>query len=183
MTSSKDPITAATKEHLWPYLQHIGFSKVSDRKYAREEDGIIQQLWVDANGIGGKRRTVVVLCANFVFGSVNGYMDPHGFRICGGKRWNMSSIESAKRAMQLIVNALRESELAKLDELARMDAMLLALKNFPGRDWFDSYSELIDRWNRGDGELLKLADSNRAALRLMSPNKSLNGDVAKATRR
>ena len=106
-----DPLTVAVASGLWPYLKSIGFLKTTSRKFARERDGIIQQVWVDAAGFGGASRTFIVLCCNFPFGSVNGYMDPHGFRICKERTWDLSTPTAAEASVLEIVTALKSSQL------------------------------------------------------------------------
>lgn len=166
MNRSKDPITAAARSHLWPYLEGIGFVQVTPRKYAREKADIIQQLWIDANGVGGKSRTIVILCCNFPFGSIDGYMDPHGFRICDEKRWNMSTHVRADAAMKEVVTALEESELDKLDGISTSADMLRALKGFWRKEWYEANIVLAKRWVEGDEAMREISRKNRAALNL-----------------
>lgn len=164
---ASDPIAAAGTRYLWPYLSRTGFGKVTQRKYARVRNDVVQQLWIDANGSGGKSRTRVILCVHFIFGDLDGYMDPHGFIICGGKSWNMSTSDSADHAMQLVVAALEQTEMKRLDELSSPEAMLRALAAFSRRaDWHREYSTLWDRWQRTDADLLRKAERNRVALGL-----------------
>lgn len=59
-----DALTQAITTTLWPFLKNEGFQKVTPRKFVRERRDVFQQLWVDANGSGGSKRTFVVLCAS-----------------------------------------------------------------------------------------------------------------------
>ncbi|HEY4338620.1 MAG TPA: hypothetical protein VGM97_01620 [Steroidobacteraceae bacterium] len=165
MGSASDPLTPAINSILWPYLRGHGFSKTTARRFAREKNGVIQQLWVDANGVAGRRRTLIVLCANFVFGSVKGYMDPHGFRM--RPRWDTSDPGLAELSMAQIVDALESTELAALDALSNASDMIESLKRFSvKRTWYATYSELYRRWQNGDPELISIASENRRALKL-----------------
>ncbi|MET0659188.1 MAG: hypothetical protein ABW110_13635 [Steroidobacteraceae bacterium] len=166
---SSNPLTSAITRTLWPYLKELGFTQFTARKFARERNGVIQQLWVDANGSGGARRTIVVLCVNFPFGPVEGYMDPHGFRISNGRSWNMSSVDSAARAMEQIVATLRAGELERLDTLSDLDAMVAALRPLTYRNWHEACSRQLEMWRNDDPELRSAADENRRTLKLSSP--------------
>jgi hypothetical protein len=166
MKQAQDPLTAAISKYLWPYLKEIGFKKVTARKFAREWQGVFQQLWVDANGVSGKSQTLVVLCANFPFGSVAGYMDPHGFRICQAKRWDTATQETAELSMQNIVGSLNSREIEKLDVISNIPAMLEALKKYPQRNWFETYSGLNHLWEARSEETLKIYEENKRKLKL-----------------
>lgn len=166
MATSKDPLAAAVTGVLWPYLKEQGFSRATPRKFAREKNDVFHQLWVDANGVSGKRSTLVVLCANLPFGPVNGYMDPHGFRICNGRTWNTSTPEAAERAMHLIVEALKTSEIEKLNALSSVDALLGRLENFQRREWYETYSSHHQRWLANDPEIMATVEQNRGQLKL-----------------
>ena len=166
MKRSKDPLTASITSYLWPYLKSIGFVKVTPRKFAREKDGIVQQLWVDANGFAGREKTLFVLCSNFIFDVVDGYFDPCGFRICDGERWDMSTHEKADAAMQEGLTALQKTELQKLDNVSSIDGYLQALEGFWRTEWYVDCKELSDRWSQGDQELIDQAKSNRELLKL-----------------
>ena len=167
MATSGNPLTSAVTGILWPYLKDLGFTKFTARKFARERNGVIQQLWVDANGVAGARRTVVVLCVNFPFGPVNGYLDPHGFRMGRGRGWNMSSAESAGRAMEQIVGQLQSGELERLEALSDLDAMAAALRPFTQRNWHEVFSRQLQMWRNGDSALRIAADENRRTLKLL----------------
>jgi hypothetical protein len=166
MKQSPDPLTAAISKILWPYLKAIGFNKVSSRKFAREREGVFQQLWVDANGVSGKSSTLVVLCANFPFGSVAGYMDPHGFRICQAERWDTTTQEMAEKSMKNIVSCLESSEIEKLNSISNMVVMLESLKKYSQRNWYATYTELYERWNIKDSETWKIYEENKRKLKL-----------------
>jgi hypothetical protein len=177
MATSSNPLTAAVTSTLWPYLKGLGFTKVTARKFAREHNEVIQQLWVDANGVAGVRGTCIVLCANFPFGPVNGYMDPHGFRMGNsrgphgvrmgsGRSWNMSSIDSAQRAMEQIVASLRADDLKFLEEISDLDAMVAALRPYTLHNWFETFSRQLEMWRNGDQTLRSAADENRRKLKL-----------------
>jgi hypothetical protein len=166
VATSRNPLTAAVTSTLWPCLKELGFAKVTNRKFARERNEVIQQLWVDANGIAGARGTIIVLCANFPFGPVDGYMDPHGFRMGRGRRWNMSSVDSAQRAMEQIVASLQAGELKFLEDLSDLDAMVAALRPFAHNNWFEIFSRQLELWRSGDQTLRSAADENRRKLKL-----------------
>lgn len=161
-----DPLIQASSKTLWPFLQNEGFRKVTARKFAREKNGVFQQLWVDANGVAGKKSTYIVLCANLPFGPVNGYMDPHGFRIANGRSWSMMNSEVAEKSMQHVVEALRNSELQRLDEISSIDVMLALLENLAGRNWYSTYSQLHQKWKANDAEVVAVEKANRGALKL-----------------
>lgn len=166
MQQSKDPLTASISKLLWPYLKSEGFVKTSGRKFSREINGVIQQLWVDANGVSGKSSTLIVLCANFPFGSVNGYMDPHGFRICEGRRWNTSETEIAEKSMCSIVSILKESEIGRLNSISSVEIMLESLEKHTQRNWYATYSEMYERWRRNDPEVVAVYQENKKKLKL-----------------
>ena len=166
MPRSADSLTAVINGILWPYLESVGFKKVTNRKFARERNDVIQQLWVDANGREGKKRTCVVACVNFVFGQVDGYMDPHGFRICNGRFWNMGDRAMAEKSMTQVVAALRAHELQALEKIASVPFMLELLEKPHHLAWHSYNSGLERRWRAGDAELLRIADENRRALKL-----------------
>lgn len=162
-----DALTQAITTTLWPFLKNEGFQKVTPRKFVRERRDVFQQLWVDANGSGGSKRTFVVLCASLPFGPVNGYMDPHGFRIANGRAWNMATPKSAADGMAKVVESLQARELAKLDGISEAEKLLDLLANLPSRDWHSTYSELHQRWLNKDPEAVALERANRAALKLV----------------
>ena len=166
MKRSKDPLTAATTTYLWPFLKNLDFKKVSPRKYAREVNDTIQQLWVDANGFGGKQRTLFVLCVNVVYGNQSGYMDPCGFRICKSKTWDMSNHEKADKYMQEVVEALKETELDKMNSISSVEGIVTSLKGFWRTEWYEHNKNLAERWLKKDPELLGLAVKNRKELKL-----------------
>lgn len=166
MATSKDPLATAVAGVLWPYLKEIGFTRVTQRKFAREKNDVFHQLWVDANGVSGKRSTLVILCANLPFGPVNGYMDPHGFRICNGRTWNTGTPEAAERAMHLIVEALQASEIEKLNALSSVEALLGRLENLHRREWYETCSSHYRRWLDKDPEMMATVEQNRAQLKL-----------------
>ncbi len=161
-----DPLTQAVKQTLWPYLQSEGFKKLTPRKFVREKNDVFQQLWVDANGVAGKRSTYVILCANLPFGLINGYMDPHGFRISNSRRWNMASPETAGTSMRQVVEALKSSQLQKLDDISNIETMLALLEGLSSRSWHTTYSQLHDKWVKKDAEALAVERANREALKL-----------------
>ena len=146
--TTTDPLTPAVSRILWPFLQSAGFKKVTNRKFARDRGDVVQQIWLDANGIAGRKKLQVTACANFVFGGIDGYMDPHGFKCCNGRSWNATKPEAATIAMEQVVAALRDHEMPVLDRLSNVDAMLAA------------------RWRHQDLELLRIADGNRRLLKL-----------------
>jgi hypothetical protein len=149
-------------------LKAKGFTRRTSRRFARERNNVFQQLWVDANGVGGKRRTLIVLCANLPFGPISGYLDPHGFRICSGRMWRSDTAELAEKSMLQVVEALQTSELAKLDAISNVQSMVEALKPLTGRSWYAIYSELHRKWLEKEREVLALQDSNRQDLGLTS---------------
>lgn len=161
-----DPLTNEVTRTLWPYLQSEGFLKVTPRKFVRESNGIFQQLWIDANGFGGKKRTYVILCASLPFGPIQGYMDPHGFRIGNDRTWNMATPEAALKSMQQVVAALREHYLLKIEAISGIEILLDLLKDIPGRDWHTTYSQAYEKWLAKDPELLAVEEGNRRALKL-----------------
>jgi hypothetical protein len=161
-----DPLTQAVNNTLWPYLAAEGFGKLSPRKFVREKNDVFQQLWVDANGVAGKRSTYVILCANLPFGPINGYMDPHGFRISNGRSWSMANSQAAASSVQQVVEALRSSELRKLDEISNIEVMLALLEKLSGRNWYATYSQLYQKWLQKDVEALAIEQANRGALKL-----------------
>jgi hypothetical protein len=166
MKRSIDPLTAATTTYLWPFLKSVGFKKLSPRKYAREINDTIQQLWVDANGFGGKRRTLFVLCVNAVYGNQSGYMDPCGFRICKSETWDMSTLESADNAMQEVVKALKETELERINSISSIEGIVTSLEGFWRTEWYEQNKYLAERWRKKDPELLELAEKNRKEFKL-----------------
>ena len=177
MATSSNPVTSALTSTLSSYLKGLGFTKVTNRKFARERNEVIQQLWVDANGVAGARRARIVLCANFPFGPVSGYMDPHGFqlgssrgphgvRMGSGRSWNMSSVDSAQRAMEQIVTSLQAGEIKFLEELSDLDTMVAALRPYTRQNWFDTFSRQLEMWRSGDPTLRSAADENRRKLKL-----------------
>jgi hypothetical protein len=163
--ASRDPLTAAVSEVLWPYLKTIGFRKRTPRRFARERNETFQHVWVDANGWGGKTSTLIILCATFPFGAVNSYMDPHGFRICNDRRWDTSTHDSARLAMREIVDVLQATELDKLDQLVSPEVMLSKLQG-PWSGWFPQTYALLKRWRANDNEVVAMVGANRRALAL-----------------
>lgn len=161
-----DPLTSATATILWPYLRSEGFSIVTPRKFARERNHVFQQVWVDAGGIAGKKRTVVVLCASLPFGPISGYMDPHGFRISNGRSWNMANAEAASVSMRAVVEALSRAELQRLEAISTVEYLLSLLQNVPGRAWHATYSALHGRWLANESEVVGIVQANRKALKL-----------------
>lgn len=161
-----DPLIQAANKTLWPFLQSEGFQKVTARKFAREKNDVFQQLWVDANGVAGKKSTYIILCANLPFGPTNGYMDPHGFRIANGRSWSMVNPEAAEKSMQQVVEALRKSELQRLNEISSINIMLALLEKMAGRSWHSTYSQLHQKWKANDAEVLAVEKANREALKL-----------------
>jgi hypothetical protein len=164
-----DFLTSAVQGVLWPYLRSVGFRKVTARKFAREKNDIFQQVWIDANGVSGAQKTRIVLCCNFPFSSVSGYMDPHGFQLCRGKVWDMSEQESAVRSMQDAVEALKRSELNALDEICNFVYMLSSLEVLerpPQDQWHSTSVALYNKWLRGDAETLAMVTKNKRALNL-----------------
>jgi len=97
-------------------------------------------------------------------------MDPHGFIICRGKHWDMSTVELATAAMQHIVTALAASELRALDELSDIDLMLSSIKPLQQspaqKQWYPTHSALHQKWKSGDPEVLRVVAENRKALNL-----------------
>ena len=161
-----DALTQAITTTLWPFLKNEVFQQVTARKFVRQRGDVFQQLWVDANGSGGSKRTCVVLCASLPFGPVNGYMDPHGFRIANGRAWNMADPGSAADGVASIVESLRSHELAKLDGISAIEKLLDLLADLPSREWHSTYSRLHQEWLNQDSEALALERANRAALKL-----------------
>lgn len=168
MKRSKIPLTAAITSYLWPYLKEIGFVKVTPRKFAREKDGIVQQLWVDANGFGGCEDTLFILCSNLIFDKVGGYFDPCGFRICDEQSWDMSTHESADEAMKEIVKALKNTELQKLNQISTIDTFLSALDGYWRTEQVKECHDLVKLWYARDKEVLNMAQENRVRLKLCS---------------
>jgi hypothetical protein len=161
-----DSLTRAVQTLLWPFLKSEGFSKVTTRKFVRERNGVFQQLWVDANGVAGKKSTYLVLCANLPFGPVQGYLDPHGFRISNGRPWPMSTDEMASASMQQVISALKSSELEKLDEFSSIERMFALLEKVPKTGWHVAYSDLYRRWKEREADVLAIEAANRKALKL-----------------
>ena len=161
-----DPLTHEVSKTLWPYLQSEGFRKLTSRKFVREKNGVFQQLWVDANGVSGSRSTYVILCASLPFGPVNGYMDPHGFRIGNARSWPMATPDAAANSMRQVVEALRSAELQRLDALSTIQRLLSLLKDIPGRNWHATYSQLHEKWLAKDSAAVAVERANREALKL-----------------
>ncbi|QSI30219.1 hypothetical protein GNX71_11740 [Variovorax sp. RKNM96] len=161
-----DALTRAITTTLWPFLKSEGFQKVTLRKFVRQRSDVFQQLWVDANGAGGSKRACVVLCASLPFGPVNGYMDPHGFRISNGRIWNMATPDSAAESMTHVIEALRSYELARLDGISSVEKLLDLLEQLPNPAWHSTYSQLHQRWCDKAPEALALERGNRLALKL-----------------
>lgn len=147
-------------------MKNEGFTKVTSRKFVRQKNDVFQQLWVDANGSGGQKRTCVVLCASLPFGPVNGYMDPHGFRIANGRAWNMTTPDSAADCMLQVVEALRSHELNKLDAISSVEKLLGLLEPLANRNWHSTYSVLHQKWLAKHPEALALERAHRAKLKL-----------------
>jgi hypothetical protein len=166
MKRSKEPLTAAITSYLWPYLKTIGFVKVTPRKFAREKNDIVQQLWVDANGFGGRENTLFILCSNLIFDKVGGYFDPCGFRICDEKSWDMSTHEKADSAMQEVVEALKTTEFDKLEQVSTVESFLNALEGFWRTEWYQECNELARHWLAKDEKLIEQANFNRGELKL-----------------
>ena len=170
MAQTSKPLEEAIRKILWPYLKEVGFTKVSGRKFAREKNDVFQQLWVDANGVSKSRSTRIVLCSTFPFASPNGYMDPHGFIICGSKDWNMSKTEPANEGMHQVIAALASSELRALDEISNIETMLGSIKSLSQtplqKTWHPTHLDLWERWRNGDVEVLSIVSENRQALKL-----------------
>jgi len=162
---SKDPLTAACTSFLTPWAKLNGFRKTSSRTYTRERDGTIQQLVVDANGFGGRKRTLFTLFSKYVFDEGPGYWDKAGFRICGGKTWDMSTHAFADNAMQEVVVALDTSEYAKIDRLSSTAGMLELTREYRP-DLVESESSQIEAWMAGDKELCESAESVREAMKI-----------------
>lgn len=163
---ASDPLSSAVSSILWPYLKGEGFVKSTNRRFAREKNGVIQQVWVDANGVAKARSTRIVLCCTFPFASPEGYMDPHGFIIKGGRHFDMSTEVSAEKSMNGVVSFLRESELSALERLSSLEYLVASLKPLPNREWHATYSQLAERWSKGDAELKASAESVRSKLKL-----------------
>jgi hypothetical protein len=96
-------------------------------------------------------------------------MDPHGFDVLRGKHFDTSTEQGAQLAMESVVAALDSTELAALDRIANPAMMLEALKAFPTRPWFASFTELQNRWSHGDPELTAAAVQIRKQLKLCAP--------------
>jgi hypothetical protein len=161
-----DSLTRAVQSFLWPFLKSEGFTKLTARKFVRERGGVFQQIWVDANGIAGKRSTRVVLCATLPFGPAQGYLDPHGFLVSNGRSWPTNTDDLASASMQQVVAALKFSALVKIDEISNVEKMLSLLENNPRSGWHTAYTELHRRWKERDVDVLAIEASNRKALKL-----------------
>ena len=161
-----DSLTQAVQTFLWPFLKSQGFRKLTARKFVRERSGVFHQLWVDANGIAGKKSTRIVLCANLPFGPTQGYLDPHGFLVSNGRTWPTNTEELAKTSMHQIVEALNSNALGKLDEISSVEKLLSLLENDPRSGWHTAYAELHRRWKERDADVLAVEASNRKALKL-----------------
>ena len=161
-----DPLTHEISKTLWPYLQSEGFRKLTSRKFVREKNSVFQQLWVDANGVSGKRSTFMILCASLPFGPLNGYMDPHGFRIGGGRSWSMATSDAAANSMRQVVEALRSADLQRLDAISTVEKLISLLKDLPGRNWYVTYSQLHEKWLAKDPAVVAAEKANREALKL-----------------
>jgi hypothetical protein len=128
-------------------------------------DGTIQQLVVDANGFGGRTRTLFTLFSKYVFDDGPGYWDKAGFRICAGKTWDMSTHELADKAMKEVVFALESTECKKIDRLSSVAGMLdLTREHRP--DLVESESSQIEAWRAGNKELCRTADSVRKTMKI-----------------
>ncbi|MFT3805442.1 hypothetical protein [Arenimonas sp.] len=161
-----DSLTQAVDKILWPFLQQEGFVQRTSRKFVRERNDVFQQIVIDANGAGGKSRTVVMLFASLPFGPVGGYLDPHGFLLGSGRRWRMETADVAQKSMTQIVEALRRHELEKLDGLSDLPAMIESLRPLTHRSWHATYADLYSRWRASDAEVVAIHQSNRATLGL-----------------
>jgi hypothetical protein len=161
-----DSLTRAVQTFLWPFLKSEGFRKLTARKFVRERSRVFQQLWVDANGIAGKKSTRIVLCASLPFGPAQGYLDPHGFLVSNGRSWPTNTEELADASMQQVVVVLNSNALGKLDEISSVEKMLSLLEKDPRSGWHTTYTELHRRWKEGDAEVLAVEASNRKALKL-----------------
>lgn len=51
---SKDPLQAAITTYIWPELKSRGFIKASNRVFAKEINGVLQRIHVDAAGFSGR---------------------------------------------------------------------------------------------------------------------------------
>jgi hypothetical protein len=161
-----DPLNNAISRVLWPFLKGAGFVRSSGKTFARERNGVIQQVWVDAKGVAGRKSTRITLCCTFPYAAPNGYMDPHGFVALRGKHFDMSTEESAQPAMESVVAALRDTDLSALDRISNAEIMLDALKAFTTRPWHGTFSQLQERWLRQDPELVSAASATRRMLKL-----------------
>ena len=166
MKRAKDPLTAATTSYLWPFIKNQGFTKVTSRRFAREQNDIIQQLIVDANGFNGKASTYIILYSTFVFSHIDGYNDLAGFRICEGKSWDMSTHDNADKNMMKVIDALEKTEIKKLEKSNTIDNLLNTIKPFWDKKRLKQYSSQVSKWYSQDKTLLDQALSNRQELKL-----------------
>lgn len=68
--------------------------------------------------------------------------------------------------MHGIVEALRASELEKLNALSSVEALLDQLENLHRREWFETYAPQYQRWLAKDPEVMATVEQNRAQLKL-----------------
>lgn len=78
----------------------------------------------------------------------------------------MMNSEVAEKSMQHVVEALRNSELQRLDEISSIDVMLALLENLADRNWYSTYSQLHQKWKVNDAEVVAVEKANREALKL-----------------
>ena len=78
----------------------------------------------------------------------------------------MASPETADASMRQVVEALKSSQLRKLDDISRVGTMLALLEGLSGRNWYTTYSQLHEKWTNNDAEALAVEQANREALKL-----------------
>lgn len=163
---SSDPLTAACTSFLTPWARKNGFKKVSNRMYARDSGDTVQRLMVDANGVGGQKSTLFILSSHLVYEEITGYWDKAGFRLCGDKRWDMSSHGIADESMQDVVKVLDESELAKIDAISTAEGYFDLFSRFMP-EHLEEKSRMLKAWRSGDKALAKISETNRKKLKLI----------------
>ena len=170
---SKEPLTAATTNYIFPYLKNEGFIKASPRFFVREKNNFFQQIRIDANGFSGKKSTVIVCCVNPTMDeSLVGYTI--GYRLDDSERWDMSSHEIADSNAQDIIKKLVQFGIPDLNKWSCFENYIALYEKYAlydDQELLQGSLKKIRRWSLGElteseKQQIKI---NRNSLKLITP--------------
>lgn len=109
-----DELAKAVTKIIYPALKAEGFRRARKRDLIRVEDGIVQRLYFQVSGYGG-REFCVTACANLVAANEFMSLQP-GFRLTrdadGGDLWLPShTAEEAERSARVVLGSIRAEAL------------------------------------------------------------------------